>query len=200
MNDPLFWSIGLLLLGLTLIIVEVFVPSGGVLSVLSVVAVLASIAVAFTGRDGLQRGAVMVIVTAILLPIVVALAVHWWPHSPLGRLILIKQPRPGGTAGDEDESHALKALVGKTGRARSKMLPSGVVSIEGRSYDAVSEGMPIEPGERVRVVSIRTRRIVVRPDDGAAPPIPAATKEPADDVLSRPAESLGIESLDDPLA
>ena len=47
--DALLWSILLLLLGLALIALEVFVPSGGVLGVLAALALIASIVVAFSG-------------------------------------------------------------------------------------------------------------------------------------------------------
>jgi hypothetical protein len=42
------------------------------------------------------------------------------------------------------------------------MLPSGLIRIDGRSYDASSEGMPIEAGQRVKVVDVQTNRLVVR--------------------------------------
>jgi hypothetical protein len=44
------------------------------------------------------------------------------------------------------------------------MLPSGLVLIDGKSYDAVSDGMAIEPGQAIIVVSVSTQRLVVRPD------------------------------------
>jgi hypothetical protein len=44
------------------------------------------------------------------------------------------------------------------------MLPSGLVLIDGKTYDAVSEGMPIESGAQIIVVHVSTQRLVVRPD------------------------------------
>ena len=74
------------------------------------------------------------------------------------------------------------------------MLPSGAVMVEGQTIDALSEGMPIEAGQRVRVIEVRGNRVVVRPADDDEQP------DPDDDVLSRPIESLGLDSLEDPLA
>ena len=37
--------------------------------------------------------------------------------------------------------------------------------IDGKTYDAVSEGMPIEPHQPIIVVSVSTQRLVVRPDN-----------------------------------
>jgi hypothetical protein len=44
------------------------------------------------------------------------------------------------------------------------MLPSGSVIIDGKTYDAVSEGVAIEAGQPIMVVSVSTQRLVVRPD------------------------------------
>ena len=55
------------------------------------------------------------------------------------------------------------------------MLPSGAVAFEELTVDAVSEGMAIEAGQKVRVVDVRGNRVVVRPllpdeDEVASPP------------------------------
>jgi membrane-bound serine protease (ClpP class) len=85
-------------------------------------------------------------------------------------------------------------MIGKRGSAKTKMLPSGVVVIEGRTYDAVSEGMPIEAGQPIQVVAVRTNRIVVRSADSEQPPGEDS------DVLSRPIDTVGPDPFEDPLA
>jgi hypothetical protein len=76
------------------------------------------------------------------------------------------------------------------------MLPSGAARIEGRVVDAVSQGMPIDKGQRVVVVEARAYRVVVRPvEEGEQ----VASTDP-NDVLSRPLDELGLEPLDDPLS
>jgi hypothetical protein len=78
--------------------------------------------------------------------------------------------------------------------AKSVMMPSGAVLVEGQTIDALSEGIGIEAGQRVKVIEVRGTRVLVRPTDETEPP-PAS-----DDVLSQPIESLGLDSLEDPLA
>ena len=191
--EMLLWSILLLLIGLTLIFLEIFVPSGGVIACLSALAVLGSIIVAFLG--GLEYGVAMLAVTSVLVPSAVIAALRWWPHTPIGRLMLIPRPNsPDDVLPESEQYRGLKELIGKYGIARSPMLLSGVVRIDDRVYDAVSEGMPIDQGQRVKVVDVRTCRIVVRPVSDEEPGV----QEPAtEDLLSRPINSLG---LDDPLA
>ena len=193
MADALFWSILLLLLGLGLIALELFVPSGGVLGILAALAIIGSIAVAFSG--GWVTGVSMLVATMVILPIVLAAAVHYWPRTPIGRLIVLATPQRGDEVlADTPQYRQLKDLIGKRGVAKTKMLPSGAIVIEGRVYDAFSEGMAIDPGQPVRVTAVRTNRIVVILDDA-----PRERLAENSDMLAQPAQNLGLESLEQPL-
>jgi len=77
------------------------------------------------------------------------------------------------------------------------MLPSGAVEIDGQMVDAMSQGQAIEPGQYVVVTEVRANRVVVRLAKETERP---GSRAAAEDLLSRPIEELGIESLDDPLA
>ena len=85
----------------------------------------------------------------------------------------------------------LKGLVGQVGHAKSKMLPSGMITIEGRTIDAMSEGMPIEPGEAVRVIEVRGTRVVVRPLSEESP------SPTADDIMRRPIDSVASDPFEE---
>lgn len=190
--DPLIWSALLLLLGLTLVLLEVFVPSGGVLGLLSITALVSSISLAFYHK-GIEVGLIFLAVAAVMVPTALALAFRYWPQTPMGRRLLLDVPRGDELLPDTPERRTLRQLVGKLGVAKTLMLPSGAVVVDGRTIDALSEGMPIEAGQQVRVIEVRGHRVVVRPAEGEQP-------SPSDDVLSRPIESLGLDSLEDPLA
>jgi membrane-bound ClpP family serine protease len=191
--DPLIWAGILLLLGLMLVMLEVFVPTGGLLGFLSLTAILSGIGLAFN-KGGLAYGFGFLIATAVALPIVLGLAFRWLPGTAIGRRLLPAVPMSKDVLPDSEERRALRALVGKIGRAKSTMLPSGAVTVDGRTFDAVSEGLPIEPGQPVRVIEVRGNRVVVRP-------VEEGEEQPAsDDVLSQPIDTLGIDPFHDPLA
>jgi membrane-bound serine protease (ClpP class) len=95
----------------------------------------------------------------------------------------------------DEEYRERNLLLGKFGVAKSKMLPSGAVVVDGRTYDAVSRGNPIEPGETVRVISVSGNRIVVAPAD----PQQAAQAATSNDVLNQPIDALGLDAFDEPL-
>lgn len=193
MTEALFWSILLLLLGLGLIALELFLPSGGVLGLLAGLAIIGSLTVAFSG--GLATGLGMLLATVVILPLVLAAAVHYWPRTPIGRLIVLETPASEDEVlPDAPAYRQLKDLIGKRGVAKTKMLPSGAIVIEGRVYDALSEGMAVDPGQRIRVTAVRTNRLVVVLDDG-----PPETPADGSEALAQPARNLGLESLEQPL-
>jgi len=188
--DPLTLAVLCLLLGCALIVLEVFIPSGGILSFFSVVAIVASLAVAF--RRDTTTGLAFLVMTVIAVPSVVALAFKYWPLTPMGKAFL-------GELLSEEESQPddpRRELVGRVGIAKSTMLPSGAILIDDQLIDAISQGAAIESGRAIVVVEVKGNRVVVRQaDDEEAR---QATIDPSE-MLAKPIEELGLESLEDPL-
>ncbi len=56
----------------------------------------------------------------------------------------------------------LSSLADKEGIVLTFLRPAGTVEIDGMVYDVVSEGRFVEPGARIRVLSVNGNRIVVR--------------------------------------
>jgi hypothetical protein len=125
-------------------------------------------------------------------------AVKFWPETPLGRLILLRRPQGADEVLPQTEAYrTINALVGKRGVAKSMMLPSGVVAVEGKSYDAVSNGLPIEPGQKIRVIGIDTQRLVVRVDEEPfKDAVPAIEQTSAETPLSQSP----LPGIEDPFA
>jgi membrane-bound ClpP family serine protease len=194
--DPLVWAGLLLLLGLALVLTEVFIPSGGILGVVSFTAIVAAIALAFI-KSGVVAGFLFVLVALIAVPTVLVLAFQWLPDTAVGKRLLASVPTSEEVMPDDDERRALRELVGKVGRAQTRMLPSGAVRIEGRTIDAVSDGMPIEPGQPVRVLEVHGTRVTVRqvPEEAAA----QAPSTKGEDVLAQTIDKLGLDPFE-PLA
>ena len=196
MNDPLIWAMMLLLLGVGLIVLEFLIPSGGILGLMAGAALFCAIVVAFFDKRPLSGPTVLVVV-AVGVPILIYAAVRWWPDSPMGRLMLI-QHKYDNSADTENHLDELRALIGKRGKAKSPMMPSGAIEIDGQSYDAVSDGVAVENEQAIRVVAVRNNRLLVRPDEGELT-TPQPPQDEPENILSQPLESLGLEDLEDPL-
>lgn len=160
----LFWALVLLLAGCVFLVLEFFIPSSGTLGVLAALSFVAAIMLAFMA--GPVYGTATFVAVLIIVPTACILAVKYWPETPIGRMMLIQRPQSPDEVLPETEAYrGMQHLVGRLGLAKSLMMPGGVVEIDHKSYDAVSDGTAIEPGTRIVVVSISTQRVVVRPDD-----------------------------------
>jgi len=159
MIEPWVWAVILLLLGLVLAVGDIFLPSGGILAFLALCAIVGAIVMAFMESSVL--GLAVLTGALIGLPVVVVLALYLWPKTSFGKRILLHVPTSEDVLPENSPRKALEELVGRVGRAKSKMLPSGIILIDNQAYDATSEGLPIEPGQRVRVIEVRGNRIVV---------------------------------------
>jgi len=190
--DPWIWAVLLLLLGLGLAVLEIFFPSAGILGFLSACAILAAIVMGF--QRGSTAGFVVLVVAVLGLPTVVVLGLKWWPKTAIGRKVLLMVPRSEDVLPEDPQIERLKRLIGQVGQAKCKMLPSGAIVLDGRTVDAVSEGMPIEAGQRVRVIEVRANRVVVRPLDEEMP------SESAEDPLRRPIDAVGPDPFEEPPA
>ena len=187
----LFWPVFLFLLAIAFVMLELMIPSGGALSFLAAVSMIASIVVAFTS-GGIGTGTVWLGVSGALMPFVIWFAIRWWPHTPFGRH-LFNIPHPLKENGNIEPK---QKLLGVHGTTESVMLPAGRILVDGKSWDAVSEGMPIEAGQAVEVTRVEGNRIVVRP----AQPNQDLSQESTADLLSRPLDNFGLDDLDEPLS
>ncbi len=192
--EPLVWAGLLLLLGMVLVAMEIFVPAAGLLGFLAATSFIAGVSLAFY-NGGATTGFSFLMITAVALPSVLIGAFRLLPRTPLGRRLLSGAPTSDEVLPDSEERRVLRGLLGKIGRAKSLMLPSGAIVVEGRTINAISEGQPIEAGQTIRVVEVRGAKVVVAPVEEHEQPGPSG-----DDLLSRPFDSLGLDFSDDPLA
>jgi membrane-bound ClpP family serine protease len=203
---PLVWIALLIGVGLALIILEVFVPSGGALGMLSVVALGSGVVTAFL-EQGPLVGVGVLAGTVVAVPTVLVAAFRWFPATPLGRRVLPPAPGPEEVLPDIAERHRLRSLVGSRGRTTSDLLPWGTARFDGDSFDAVSEGGPLGPDTAVEAIGVQGRAVVVRPlphagpaaDEPATPPVaadpPGPPPEPAPARLSSLLEEFDFEEL-----
>lgn len=200
--DPLLWSILLITIGLICLTAELFLPSGGILGTLTFAALTAGVIVAF--YKGLTYGTAMLLFVSVSLPIFFAAAAKIWPETPMGKWIMLRRPEsPEEVLPEQDRGGGLRTLVGSSGVSKSKMLPGGVVSIGGRSYEAVSDGDAIENDQPIVVIGVHLRRLIVRRDDHPQKPPPessiVAAKPAGPSPSSKSSETPhAAEQVDDP--
>jgi membrane-bound ClpP family serine protease len=197
--NPFVWVIGLLVIGLLVMVLEVFIPSGGLLGFLSIAAIVAAVATAFA-EQGIGAGLLVLAVTAVAVPATLAIAFHLFPATPLGRRILPAPPEAAELVPAAAERLHARELIGRRGVVTSELLPWGQAEIDGERLEALSQSGPIAAGTAVDVVGTEGRAVVVRQareepqlrafaesaDAAAAGPVspqPAETADPRSPVL-----------------
>lgn len=186
----MLYVILLLILFLVLFALEFFIPSGGVIGLCAVAALIAAVVVGFL--HSLTMGAVTLLVGLLLVPLAFGVMVRVWPKTSIGKNIL-------GPPVVAEMRSVYQPYLHRVGIAKTDLLPSGMVEIDGRRLDAVSTGVAIDKGTVIEVVSVDGGKIHVRPTDR---PLPAeANKQPDPGLtLETPVDSLGLDDtlgLDD---
>ena len=141
--------------GWGVIVVEIFVPSFGLLAALAAGLLLYSLYLVFT-TISVNIGLVFVGVDIFIIPVVLVLgfkalgASSWSLHKTLSR-----------DDGVASQSPDLAAWVGKNGVAVTNLRPSGTVMIGDTRLDAVTDGDYVSSGTPVRVTLVSGNRMVV---------------------------------------
>jgi len=159
----LYVGIGLLAVSLLLIVVEAFIPSGGVIG-------FVALAVAVTGLVMLFRydtswGVAGTLVTVVIGPMAFFFALSMLPSTPFGRR-LIGEPSEEEVAQREETERALKAryeaMVGLEGVVITDLRPIGEARFGGERLEVLAEGGLIPAGTRVRITRAEPNLIKVR--------------------------------------
>ncbi len=159
--DVLFLILAILLFLLcaVLIIAEVFVPSGGLLSVLAAAAAGGGLWLFFSHSN--TAGWIGVITAIFMIPTVIYLSYKLFPYTPFGKSMLL-QP-PVRTRGDAiPDTECLKELLGKTGKCMTALRPVGMCDFDGKRLECVSETGYISVGTQVKVIKVEGTQLTVR--------------------------------------
>jgi len=166
-------AIFLFAVGVLLVLLEVFLPSFGLLTVLAIVSFVVSVVEA--AKISTSAAWAMACIAPVLTVVLLYYGLKVIPRTSWGRGLVLHRPADLGepetpsssesavlsdqSATDED---AYRVLIGKEGVARSGLRPAGLALIDGRRVDVVTEGALIENGARVKVVAVEGNRVVVR--------------------------------------
>ena len=184
MDSNAVFAIVLLIVGLAILTAEIFIPSGGLLGVITFLSLLVSLI--FASRAwGISHpnlfGAYCVMLL-LLVPTVIGLGFYVLPQTSFGRKILLEAPTSDEVTPFLEESRRLENLIGRFGTTLTMLNPSGLVSIAGERLQAASEGLSIESGSSVQIIDIRGRAVIVRL---GKPPEVAADDSPGTGDLSK---------------
>jgi len=143
--------------GALLILIELFVPGFGFWGISGISCILVSLFLTL-GSDAAALS--LLAISLVVAIIVFLLIIKFLPTSQLWAKMVLKESE---TKQDGfNSSYDYSNYVGKEGTVLTLLRPAGLVDIDGVQLDVVSEGQYIEPGTRVKVVSVNGSRILVK--------------------------------------
>jgi len=154
------WQVELFLylIGVVLLFIEIFIPSGGSL------AIAALLCIGYSVYSLFERGQPVPAWTLIALTLsYCVLLVRYWLKKMRLDVTL------GQADGNDEDVNQAKAMIGQTGVALTALRPTGIAKIQGHRYDVMTMGSFIDPGTEIRVIEASGNRILVRPGDSSAP-------------------------------
>jgi membrane-bound ClpP family serine protease len=156
MENNITLPVILQLIGVIVIIAEIIIPSGGILSIIAAATFVYSLYIVFTGFS-VGTGIVFIAADAILIPILVIVGLKLIAKSPV--TLTTSLDRKNGVSSQSEE---LEDYIHKKGRAITDLRPAGVAEINGTRVDVVSRGEYIEKGSEIIVMEVTGNRVVVR--------------------------------------
>jgi len=151
------YQIIILLLGLILLIIEMFTPGFGVAGGLGLVLLVAGIILtASTPLEAL----VMIVILLVILGAALTVVLHSAAKGKLSKTLVLNDSlnKEAGYIGTED----LEYFIGKEGTTLTVLRPAGTAEFDGIRLDVVSEGDYIPRNSKVKIIQVTGRRIVVR--------------------------------------
>ncbi|BCJ86226.1 NfeD family protein [Effusibacillus dendaii] len=158
----------LFLLGIVLLVIEIFVTSFGILSVAGIASIGGS--VAFAVADA-KYGVQSFFLALILAGVATWITVKRFRNRGVWNKLILKQQLTKEEGYLPTKSYEF--LLHREGTALTPLRPAGKVVIDGERFDVVTEGGFVEKGDSVVVIHVEGVRIVVRPasrQEGAAAP------------------------------
>jgi membrane-bound ClpP family serine protease len=163
----LLWGLILVAVAVALVLLELFIPSGGILAGIAGVAAIGSVT-AFFMHDT-TGGVVSIGLYLVLTPIFLWAVFKYWIHSPMARHMILGAEEMDSQPGSDSESrrqerlNQLRALIGAEGVTVTALRPVGTVRIEGQRIDALAESGTIAAKTPIVVTDVYDNQIKVRP-------------------------------------
>jgi len=142
-----------------LIIAEVFVPSGGLISFCALACLIGGMVIFFQYSP--TAGWLGVAIAVVMIPSVLIVAYKIFPKTRFGKSVTLTPPQRqrGDAIADTDE---LKELLGAVGLVLTPLRPVGTCDFSGQRVECVAEIGYIDKGKKVQVIRVQGTQLTVR--------------------------------------
>jgi membrane-bound serine protease (ClpP class) len=142
-----------------LIIAEVFVPSGGIISIFALACLIGGLAIFF--QHSRTAGWIGIVVAIVMIPSVLIMAYKMFPKTRFGKSVTLtpSERQQGDAVPDTPE---LKELLGAVGEVLTPLRPVGMCDFSGQRVECVAESGYVDKGKKVKVINVESTQLTVR--------------------------------------
>ena len=151
-----FMPVILQLAGVLIIIAEIFLPSGGLLSLVAAGLFGYSLFIVFHDISTMA-GTYFVLADLFIIPILVAVGLKIVARSPATLRETLSSDK-----GVVSQAPELENFMGREGKSVTPLHPGGTAIIDGQRVDVVSRGEYIDRDKDIVVVEVTGNQIIVR--------------------------------------
>ncbi|NNF98725.1 MAG: NfeD family protein [Desulfobacteraceae bacterium] len=155
MDKNILIAIILQLAGIGVIIAEIIIPSGGILSILAAGLVGYSLFVVFTSVSA-AAGTAFVALDVLLIPVLVIWGLKMLAKSPATLKEELSRKK-----GYSSQNKDLGSLLNREGIVTTPLRPAGMADIDGKRVDVVSRGEFIPKDTLVVVMEVTGNQVIV---------------------------------------
>lgn len=155
------------LLGLLLLLVEIFViPGFGIAGISGIVLIVGGLTLSLLGNRDFDFQHVSAAdsgraALTVLVGLGIGFALILWLSHKIGSKGPLRRVALNADLGEAISSPTHQELIGKEGIAQTVLRPSGKVQIEGQIYDGISESGFVEKGEPIVVIKSENAQVYV---------------------------------------
>lgn len=152
-----WFYVGLFILGVVLLLIEIFlIPGFGLAGISGIILIFASI---FFTLGGGERALYSIGVVAAILLVLFVILLILFPRLPIWKKLGLKERLE--TEKGYTSYTKIDELTGKEGTVLTTLRPAGTIEIDGKRYDAISIGEFIEKGAKIKVIKVEGGKIIV---------------------------------------
>lgn len=144
-------------MGMTLIALEIFIPSFGVIGIIGILLTVYSVLDSFSDN---RMGFLVLLLSGLAIVLTVTIYVKLGFSNNLFDSFVLNNSNSSSRGYNSKKSH--EDLIGKVGVSKTILRPTGRIEIDGMPYDAMTEGDFIINDKVVEVIGIRDGHIIVR--------------------------------------
>ena len=145
------------IMGITLLALEIFIPSFGVIGIVGIILTIYSVMDSFADS---QTGILILVVSALAIVLTVTIYVKLgFDRNLFDRFILTNT---NSSLRGYNSKNDYRSLIGKIGVTKTILRPTGRIEIEGTAYDAKSNSDFIGKDKDIEVVAIKDGHIIVK--------------------------------------